>query len=204
MSTPSQRNRAFILPVLQKYLGDCKRCTLFEVGSGALEHLIFFAAHLPLVQFQCSESNLEGCNRLNGLLKGIPQEELSNLNRSALYYAGGKNQMPTSLDAVYLSNVLHFCDVNAAQQIVTDAGSSLVENGYLFCYGPFKQNFQFVSDSDERFNNEYLAGLGGGKGLRNVEDVIIWAKDCGLNLIESVSMPKNNLTLVFRKQQTSV
>jgi Protein of unknown function (DUF938) len=38
-------------------------------------------------------------------------------------------------------------------------------------------------------------------GLRNLEEVVAAAEACGLKLVETVEMPANNLSVIFRKEE---
>ncbi len=68
--------------------------------------------------------------------------------------------------------------------------------GGVFCqYGPFTQQGQFTSASNQAFHHKLLAqGYG---GYRDVEELIEWAEP--LTLIEMHDMPANNHLLVWQK-----
>ncbi len=52
----AERNREFILPILQRVLPATG--TVLEIGSGTGEHAAFFAAQLPSLTWQPSEMDL--------------------------------------------------------------------------------------------------------------------------------------------------
>jgi hypothetical protein len=77
------------------------------------------------------------------------------------------------------------------------AGRALPPGGVLYLYGPFKQDGQHTAPS----NADFDAGLQAHNpewGVRDLGDVSALARAQGLDLVECISMPANNLSLVFR------
>ena len=52
-SAACERNRDPILQVLREILSDSKR--VLEIGSGTGQHAVFFAPHLPHLEWQTSD-----------------------------------------------------------------------------------------------------------------------------------------------------
>jgi hypothetical protein len=68
--------------------------------------------------------------------------------------------------------------------------------GRVFCqYGPFTQNGEFNSQSNEDFHHRLLSeGYG---GYRDINELIDWAPS--LTLSDIIQMPANNLMLIWRR-----
>ena len=76
---------------------------------------------------------------------------------------------------------------------------ALPPGGVLYLYGPFKQDGQHTAPS----NVDFDAGLRAHNpewGVRDLGDVSALAHAQGLELVERISMPANNLSLVFRSR----
>ena len=79
------------------------------------------------------------------------------------------------------------------------AGRVLPSGGVLYLYGPFKQDGHHTAPS----NADFDAGLRARNaewGVRDLGDVSALAQAQGLELVERISMPANNLSLVFRSR----
>ena len=66
-------------------------------------------------------------------------------------------------------------------------------------YGPYKRNGAHTAPSNAAFD-ESLKARDPAWGIRNLEDVIDRAVSAGLDHVETVEMPANNLTVVYRQR----
>lgn len=71
-------------------------------------------------------------------------------------------------------------------------------SGRLVFYGPFAQRDAELTEGNAKFHTT-LQGRGLGWGLRDVEWVTELAIKAGLELVSTVPMPANNLSIVYRK-----
>ncbi|KAL7551246.1 hypothetical protein ACHAWF_014439 [Thalassiosira exigua] len=101
-------------------------------------------------------------------------------------------------DLVLCINMIHISPWEATIGLMNCAGKVLRKGGVLVCYGPYKvggtavqSNLQFDAALRSR-NPEW--------GVRNLEDVIAIAEKDGLEFLEKVEMPANNLSVLFRKR----
>ena len=67
-----ERNRAPILSVLQRYLGDARQ--VLEIGSGTGQHAVHFAAALPWLRWQASDH----ADHLPGIRQWLEEAALPN------------------------------------------------------------------------------------------------------------------------------
>jgi hypothetical protein len=70
--------------------------------------------------------------------------------------------------------------------------------GILYLYGPYRRNGMSTSDSNEAFDQS-LRARNEEWGVRDMEDVSEEALEHGLVLEETVPMPANNFSLVYRR-----
>jgi Protein of unknown function (DUF938) len=71
----------------------------------------------------------------------------------------------------------------------------------LYLYGPFKEDGRHTAPSNADFDAS-LRSRDPAWGVRNLADVSVLARAHGLDLVERISMPANNLSLVFHSRTT--
>ena len=76
---------------------------------------------------------------------------------------------------------------------------TLLEPGAsLYLYGPFKHGGRHTAPSNARFDH-YLRACDPTWGVRDVEAVVESAGRHGLDLVDLVPMPANNLSIILRR-----
>ncbi|GAX17057.1 hypothetical protein FisN_5Hh442 [Fistulifera solaris] len=105
--------------------------------------------------------------------------------------------LPDSLDIMMAINMIHIAPWSATEGLMRVAGSKLKTNGVLFLYGPYKVGGSCV-ESNLMFDQS-LKSRNPSWGVRDLEEVTKLAELNGLQLVESVEMPANNLSVIFRK-----
>ncbi|WP_192925023.1 DUF938 domain-containing protein [Sodalinema gerasimenkoae] len=199
----TQRNREPILQVLQRVLPP--EGTVLELASGTGEHGAFFAPRLAPRFWLPSDPNplaLEsieawrqetGCDRL-----------LSPLELNACESEWTVERMPPPeleaqpIQAMVCINMIHIAPWQACLGLLAGAGRLLLAGGVLYLYGPYKENGQHTSPSNEGFDL-MLRDRDSSWGVRDQEAVIAAAEKRGLRFREMVEMPANNRSLVFGK-----
>ena len=78
------------------------------------------------------------------------------------------------------------------------AGRVLRPGSVLYLYGPFRENGVHTAPSNAVFD-ESLRARNPEWGVRDVADLTELARVHGLSFAERVSMPTNNLSLIFRR-----
>ena len=98
-----------------------------------------------------------------------------------IYRAGGVGADADQTWGRYLRSVLAFSVV-----------------GVLFLYGPYRREGRHTAPSNAAFDLQ-LRSRDPSWGVRDLETVVALGLDRGLDCIEAVEMPANNLSVVFRR-----
>lgn len=189
-SQACENNRQPILDVLNQHFAQCSR--VLEVGSGTGQHAVFMSQHLPHLVWQTSDQS----DYHQGIHAWISEEGGSNVLPPLQLKIGTEFDLPALYDGVFSANTAHImqkAEVEALMAFVTDT----LPTGGVFCqYGPFTENGEFSSQSNRDFHHSLLErGCG---GYRDINELLDWATH--LELVEKITMPANNLMLVWRKR----
>ena len=192
----TERNRQPILEVLQKVIP--KEGNILEIASGTGEHACFFAPYFsprqwipsdpdPLLrvsieawQQDCKSDNLQIPLDINVTLSDW-DEKIDN----------------SAIAAIIAINLIHISPWSACQGLMKGVGKILQSGGILYLYGPYKQKGKHTAPSNETFDQS-LQFRNPDWGVRNLEDVVELAEKYQLILHQIISMPANNLSLIFR------
>jgi hypothetical protein len=94
-------------------------------------------------------------------------------------------------------NMLHISPWAAAEGLMAGAGRLLRPGSRLFLYGPFREAGVATAPSNLAFDAD-LKARNPAWGLRDLEAVTALAAACDLKRTARISMPANNLSLVFQ------
>ncbi|MDX6749899.1 DUF938 domain-containing protein [Geminicoccaceae bacterium 1502E] len=187
------RNRDAILTVLHEVLPA--RGLVLEVASGSGEHVVHFAAALPSLTFQPSDSDPRA--RLS-VAAWAETAGLANL-RPPLVLDAAASQWPlAAADAVLCINMIHIAPWSAVEGLVKGAGAILPPGAPLYLYGPFRRHGAHTAPSNAAFD-ESLRERNPAWGVRDLEDVAALAATAGFSPPTVSAMPANNLSVVFRR-----
>jgi len=200
------RNHQAIWTVLQQFLSG-KSGDVVEAGSGTGQHVVDFARHLPDVTWWPSDLNEQHLKSISawrahaGLANIRPplRIDLSDPEWCVELHNGSG---PTNLLAVFCANVIHIAPSRVAEGLFAGAGRYLRTEGRLFLYGPFKRGGKHTAPSNAAFDQS-LRDQNAEWGVRDIDDLQKLAASAGLELVEIVEMPANNLTLVFERSKRS-
>ena len=109
--------------------------------------------------------------------------------------------VPT-LDAIVCLNLIHIAPWSVTTGLFAGAGLALREAGLLYLYGPYCVPGKHTAPSNAAFDSA-LRAENSEWGLRDLEEVDAVAKEQGFDLAETIEMPANNLSLLFRKRQAT-
>ena len=193
MSPLFLRNRDPILAVLTRVLPD--RGTVLEIASGSGEHAIAFAAALPSLIWQPTDLDQVA---LRSIAAHRAAARLPNVRPPLQLDASARSWPIEHADAVVVINMLHISPWRAAEGLMAGAGRVLRPGGVLYLYGPYKENGIHTVLSNAVFD-ESLRARNPEWGVRDVVDLTELARAHGLTLAERVSMPANNLSLIFHR-----
>ena len=192
-SPAADNNKSAILSVLTNYLSEGDH--VFEIGSGSGQHAIHMAAALPQIQWQPSDR----ANTLALLSANIREYGTPNVQQPIeLDLEKPPLALPEGVQCVYAANVMHIVSERLGATLIKLAAQSLLKDGYLVLYGPYRYGGGFTTESNKDFDG-WLRDRDSDSGVRDFEWVERHAKECGLNLIKDHAMPANNQCLVFKK-----
>ncbi len=194
LTSPSvARNRDPILSVLRRFLP--KTGMVLEIASGTGEHAVHFAAALPHLTWQPTDLDEQA---LNSIAAHRAASGLPNLLAPLRLDAAAPNWPVERVDAVVAINMVHISPWPATQGLMAGAGRALPPGGVLYLYGAYKENGVHTAASNEAFDQD-LRRRNPEWGVRDLEEVADLASTHRLELVERISMPANNLGLVFRR-----
>lgn len=193
-SPAADRNKGPILDVLRRVLPPTG--SVLEIGSGSGQHVLHFAAALPGLTWQPTDTDAELRAAVRMRLRASP---LKNVHLPVELDVMRLPWPVRSADAVLSINMIHIAPRAATGALLEGAGRTLGAGGVLVLYGPYRRNGLPTAPSNEAFDAA-LRARHPDWGLRDLEDVTRLAEGSGFGLEEVVEMPANNLTLVFRKR----
>ena len=190
---PAERNKAAILEVLQRVLP--RAGLVLEIASGTGQHVVHFAAALPALIWQPSDADPEF--RASVAL-WIRHEGLSNVREPLALDVRELPWPAARADAVVCINMIHVAPWAATAALFRGAAPILPAGGIVYLSGPYRRFGRHTAPSNEEFDAQ-LRAQDPEWGLRDVEDVERAARAEGIELAETIAMPSNNFSLVFRK-----
>ena len=190
-SPAARRNRRPIAEVLSPLLPV--QGLVLELASGSGEHARYFAERFPNLTWQPTDAAPEA---VQSMAARADEAGLANL-RSPLRLDVLRPWPLDAADALVCINMVHISPWECCQALMRGAGRLLPAGGLLYLYGPYNLDGQFTAPSNERFDAS-LRARNPRWGLREVARVQDEAWLRGLELEQTVQMPANNLSLVFR------
>jgi Protein of unknown function (DUF938) len=103
---------------------------------------------------------------------------------------------------VFCANVIHIAPWRVAEGLFAGAARHLRGDGKLFLYGPLKRDGRHTALSNAVFDTS-LREQDPEWGVRDIADLEKLAASVGLELLETVEMPANNLILAFERSRKS-
>ena len=192
-SPSAHRNRDVIHDVLRDVLPQQGK--VLEIASGSGEHIVHFAARLPTLTWQPSDPSSEA---RASIATRSGEADAANILSPLDIDASNDDWHIDTADAVIAINMIHISPWAATRGLMRGASRLLPTAGTLVLYGPFRQTGQPLVQSNADFDAS-LRSRNPLWGLRLLEDVVEEARRSGLNLVSVVSMPANNLSVVFKR-----
>lgn len=187
-----ERNKDFILPVLQEVLPEIGM--VLEIGSGTGQHAAFFAAHLPQLIWQPTDL----AANLASIALWQAESGLSNL-RAPLELDLLRDVWPVmSAHALACINTVHIVAWQGVENLFAGAGRTLSPGGVLFVYGAYRYATRPLEPSNEDFDR-WLKARDPASGVRDFEAVNALAQQHGLTLAGDRAMPGNNRCIWWTK-----
>jgi SAM-dependent methyltransferase len=190
----AERNREPILAVLERVLPATG--TVLEIASGTGQHAVHFAAALPQLVWQPSDPD-EAARA--SVAAWTAASGLANVRAPLALDVRDASWGIASADAIVCINMIHISPWASAQALIGGAGRLLGSGGVLFLYGPYRRGGAHTAPSNAAFD-EQLRHRDPAWGVRDLEDVAALADAAGFDHEETVAMPANNFSVVFRKR----
>ena len=192
VSDAAERNKAPILAIIAAEFARTQR--VLEIGSGTGQHALHFAAHLPHISWQPSDTG----EYLPTLRERLRSEGPANL-REVIELDVRSQPWPIDVvDGIFSANTLHIMSWTAVQDFFRGVGHVLGKPGVLCIYGPFRYGERYTSDSNARFD-EFLRRRDPDSGIRDAHELDGLARRQGLEPAADHAMPANNQLLVWRR-----
>jgi len=189
------RNRDPILDVLRRLLPPKGR--VLEVASGSGEHASYFAAALPALVWQPTDPDGEA---LASIAAYRADANLPNLLPPLRLDVTAAQWPVGRADAVICCNMIHIAPWAACEGLIAGAARVLPAGGLLYLYGPYKIGGRHTAPTNLAFD-EQLRARNQAWGIRDLDDVTALAERHGFALAETVPMPANNLSVIFRRDE---
>ncbi len=194
----ASRNREPIAEVLAEWLPP--EGTVLEIASGTGEHAFWFAERFPRLGWQPSDAHADALASIEAW------RDLSNLPnlRPPIVLDASDTLWPVErADAVLNINMAHISPWAASVGLIAAAAKVLPPEGPLILYGPWLKDDIETAPSNLAFDAD-LRARDPAWGLRRVEDFEKAAARKGFSLVETRSMPANNLMLLFQLRSKSL
>lgn len=210
----TQRNREPILSVLQQVLptNRFQGKTVLEISSGTGEHSIFFAPRLSYLNWLPSDPNPLARDSIAAWQTAYPPENCYppiDLDASKNPWPIEQEPLPellqqTNFDRSGLAvivniNMIHIAPWAACEGLMAGAERLLPTGGILYLYGPFFQQTVSTAPSNLAFDQS-LKARDQRWGIRHLETVVDLARSHQLIHQRTITMPANNLSVVFQKR----
>jgi SAM-dependent methyltransferase len=204
VSEACERNKGPILEILVGALAHSRN--VLEIGSGTGQHATHFAAHLPHLVWQPSDTGAY----LTGLRERIATERLARQPPAGAHEGTPNLRAPLELDvrdlpwptqpvdAVFTANTLHIMSWDAVRDLFRGVAAVLSRPAVLCIYGPFRYGGRYTSASNAEFDR-YLRARDPESGIRDFEEVNTLSCEQGLSLLADHPMPANNQLMIWHK-----
>lgn len=190
----ADNNKQFIFEALNRL--DLLSQNVLEIGSGPGQHGIHFCQLDSLLMWQPTEIKSK-LPLTNDWYQVAQKEGISNYLCPLAFHIGTDPLPEVNFDLIYSANVLHIISESLAKHLALQLSVNLQCGQKFVCYGPFKREGKFTTESNELFN-QWLLSEGYG-GIQDLVDIPIWTNN-QLKLIHHEDMPANNFLVIYEKQ----
>jgi SAM-dependent methyltransferase len=187
------RNREPILAVLRRVLPA--RGLVLEIASGSGEHAAYFAKEIPGLTWQPSDPDAAA---LASIAAHNAAAALPNLLAPLRLDVTAKDWPVGRVDVVMCNNMIHISPWAATEGLIAGAERVLTAGGILFLYGPYKIGGRHTAPTNQAFDED-LRSRNPEWGIRDLADVTALAQRHGFAAPETIEMPANNLSVIFRR-----
>ena len=187
------RNREAILQVLRRVLPP--QGLVLEVASGSGEHAAYFAERLPSLIWQPSDFDPRS---LASIAAHRTAADAPNLLAPVCLDATSEQWPVESADALVCINMIHISPWVVSEGLMAGARRVLRMGGVIYLYGPYKIDGRHTAQSNKEFD-AWLLTQNAQWGVRDFADIADLAACNDFVLIETVPMPANNMSIIFKR-----
>ena len=188
------RNRDPILAVLKRVLPP--RGLVLEVASGSGQHAAHFARSLPALTWQPTDPDPRARASIAAYCADAGAANLL----APLYFDPTAQPWPVErADALVCINMIHIAPWAVSEALMAGAERALPAGGALYLYGPYQIDGRHTAPSNQEFD-AWLRTQNPQWGVRDLGAVTDLAARHGLALTETVPMPANNFSVIFRRR----
>jgi Protein of unknown function (DUF938) len=168
-----------------------------EIASGTGQHVAVLAERLPNLVWQPTDIDAA---RLASINAWASNSSTPNILPSVALNATqeGWSARYTGQSLITLTNLLHLISEKEARTLIREAGQALALQGILHIYGPFLRDGETTSEGDAEFNTK-LRAADPDIGYKDDWDVIDWIHTAGMDLVQVIEMPSNNISFVAKR-----
>lgn len=193
-SPAAERNKQPILEQLRAHLPV--KGAVLEIASGTGQHVAHFAASLPEITWQPTDSDSENLATIDARRVAAG---LANVRPPLQLDVHSQNWgVASEFDAVVCINMIHIAPWSATLGLLAGARRVLRTGGQrlLLLYGPYKEGGRHTAPSNEEFDTQ-LQARHPRWGVRDLEEVSAAAAATGFKPGTVARLPANNLVVMF-------
>jgi cyclopropane fatty-acyl-phospholipid synthase-like methyltransferase len=188
----SDRNKVPILEVLRHEFQKAE--SVLEIGSGTGQHAVYFAADLTHLKWQTSDV----AENHDDIHAWLHEANLHNVQDPLKLNVLEDTVPDTTYDGIFSANTAHIMSFRAVRKMFEIASDVLHDAGRFVLYGPFRQDGEFNTESNENFHKS-LRQRDPQMGIRHLEELDQVAAKGVLNRVRLYAMPANNHIAVWTK-----
>ncbi len=190
------RNRDAIIRAIRPFMPATGNA--LEIASGTGEHVPHYGAAFPNILWQPTDIESD---RLKSITARAAESGLGNILPARFLDAtqAGWASAHSGQDVIILSNLLHLISKAETQTLIAQAALALSGNGVFLIYGPFMRGKNFASAGDQDFHKA-LQSKHPEIGYKSLQSIQMMQTNAGLEVLDVIEMPSNNLILVARNK----
>jgi hypothetical protein len=192
----AERNRDAILDQLKNILPSSTGRVL-EIASGTGQHVSHFASALPHLSFTPTDISDDAFGSIVSWCEGLTNVAPARILDCSSHSNWSSLEGP--FDAVLVANMCHIAPLAATEGLMEGSGQILSSSGVLAVYGPFTVAGEHSTQSNADFDAS-LRARNTEWGYRDVGLLKDLGARAGLQLVQTLEMPANNLMLVFKHE----
>lgn len=168
-----------------------------EIASGTGQHSIGFAAKFPDLHWQPTEINSTRRASINAYVRDSDLKNVAPALPLNACHPGWSSQY-AGQTLIIVINLLHLVSTPEVRTLINEAAMALAPAGRFVIYGPFMRGGELTSESDIKFHAS-LIGQDPEIGYKDDFDLLDMVQSAGLNVVDIIEMPSNNMALITEK-----